>query len=150
MKKWIAAILTLVMLAQALPWTAFADAVATGQMITDSELQRALQIAGLQTVSGGVSANAEGSGPFRLEAKESGYHAGMKPNETWDAQMLMDWLDDTLTRAIYNVIIAGGKSGLCELRSGKRSGTKGRKRDTARRRMQPLPRKLRVFRAADG
>jgi len=104
MKKWIAAILTLVMLAQALPWTAFADAVAAGQMITDSELQRALQIAGLQTVSGGVSANAEGSGPFRLEAKESGYHAGMKPNETWDAQMLMDWLDDTLTRAIYNVI----------------------------------------------
>ena len=104
MKKWIAAILTLVMLTQALPWTAFAEAIAAGQMITDKELQRALQIAGLQTVSGGVSANAEGSGPFRLEAKESGYHAGMKPNETWDAQMLMDWLDDTLTRAIYNVI----------------------------------------------
>ena len=39
MKKWIAALLTLVMLAQALPWTAFADAVAAGQMITDTELQ---------------------------------------------------------------------------------------------------------------
>ena len=35
MKKWIAAILTLVMLSQALPWTAFA---ATGDMITDAEL----------------------------------------------------------------------------------------------------------------
>ena len=35
MKKWIAAILILVMLSQALPWTAFA---ATGDMITEAEL----------------------------------------------------------------------------------------------------------------
>ncbi len=103
MKKWIAAILTLVMLAQALPWTAFADAVAAGQMITDTELQRALQIAGLQSASGGVSANAEGSLPFRLEGKESAYHSGMTPNETWDAGMLMDWLDDMLYRDLYHV-----------------------------------------------
>ena len=27
----------------------------------------------------------------------------MKPDETWDAQMLMDWLDDKLTKDIYNV-----------------------------------------------
>ncbi|MBQ8964346.1 MAG: hypothetical protein IJ089_11240 [Clostridia bacterium] len=33
MKKWIAAILTLVMLAQALPCAAFADTVAAGQLI---------------------------------------------------------------------------------------------------------------------
>ena len=43
MKKWIAALLALVMLSQALPWTAFA---ATGDVITDAELKRALSIAG--------------------------------------------------------------------------------------------------------
>ena len=103
MKKWIAAILTLVMLAQALPWTALADAVAVGQMITDRELTQALQIAGLQSASDGVSANADASLPFRLEGKESAYHEGMTPNETWDAQMLVDWLDDLLSRDIYHV-----------------------------------------------
>ena len=43
MKKWIAALLAFVMLSQALPWTAFA---ATGDVITDAELKRALSIAG--------------------------------------------------------------------------------------------------------
>ena len=116
MKKWIAAILTLVMLTQALPWTALADAVAAGQMITDGELQRALQIAGMQVVTGSSDAerNAAAGGALmsaasnagtavRVEAKESGYHSGMDPNEAWDAQMLLDWLDDTLAREIYNV-----------------------------------------------
>ena len=31
------------------------------------------------------------------------HNEGMKPDETWDAQMLMDWLDDKLTKDIYNV-----------------------------------------------
>ena len=107
MRKWIAAILTLVMLSQALPWTAFA---ATGDMITDAELQRALLIAGLQpetTDNSGeralFAAKSNSAAPLRLEAKESGYHPGMKPDETWDAQMLMDWLDDMLSQDIYNV-----------------------------------------------
>ena len=107
MKKWIAAILTLVMLSQTLPWTAFA---ATGNMITEAELKRALLIAGLQpetTDNGGVralfDAKSNSAAPLRLEVKESGYHSGMSPNETWDAQMLMDWLDDKLFRDIYNV-----------------------------------------------
>ena len=116
MKKWIAAILTLVMLTQALPWTAFAKAIAAGQMITDKELQRALQIAGMKVVTGDYSsektvtakgaltaAASNDSSPVRLEAKDSGYHPGMTPDETWDAQMLMDWLDDKLNRDIYNV-----------------------------------------------
>ncbi|MBQ3477169.1 MAG: hypothetical protein IJH25_03235, partial [Clostridia bacterium] len=45
MKKAFALILTLVMLGQALPWTAFA---AVGKALTEAELNRALQIAGLQ------------------------------------------------------------------------------------------------------
>ena len=45
MKKWIAAILILVLLSQALPWTAFA---AMGDMITESELRRAMSLAGLR------------------------------------------------------------------------------------------------------
>ena len=93
MKKWIAALLALVMLSQALPWTAFA---ATGDMITDAELKRALSIAGLRVESGGgdgggpFEAASVGDTPLRLEAGESGYHPGMKPDGTWDARMLMD------------------------------------------------------------
>ena len=97
MKKWIAAILTLVMLSQTLPWTAFA---ATGNMITEAELKRALLIAGLQpetTDNGGVralfDAKSNSAAPLRLEAKESGYHPGMSPNETWDAQQMLEWLE---------------------------------------------------------
>ena len=107
MKKWIAAILTLVMLSQALPWTAFA---ATGDMITDSELRRAMSIAGLQfesASSGDESALSEAMPKSairpRLEAMESGYHPGMQPDETWNAQMLLDWLDDMLKKDIYYV-----------------------------------------------
>ena len=107
MKKWIAAILTLVMLSQTLPWTAFA---ATGNMITEAELKRALLIAGLQPETadnGGIralfDAKSNGTAPLRLEAKESGYHPGMSPNETWDAQQMLDWLDHKLFRDIYNV-----------------------------------------------
>ena len=116
MKKWIAAFLFLVMLTQALPFTAFADAVAAGKMITDGELQRALQIAGMKVVAetpgaeksvaanGVLKAANDGDASLRVRANESGYHSGMTPDETWDAQMLMDWLDDKLTREIYNVI----------------------------------------------
>lgn len=105
MKKWIAALLALVMLSQALPWTAFA---ATGDPITDAELQRALLTVGLRPESGGdvralFEAASEGGAPLRLEAKESGYHPGMKPDGTWDARMMMDWLDDLLMTDIYNV-----------------------------------------------
>ena len=106
MKKWIAAIMTFVMLSQALPWTAFA---AMGDMITDSELRRAMSIAGLQfesaaggesTLSGAMPKSAELP---RLVAKESGYHPGMQPDRTWDAQMLLDWLNDMLKKDIYYV-----------------------------------------------
>ena len=107
MKKWIAALLTLVMLSQALPWTAFA---AMGDVITDAELRRAMSIAGLQfesAVGGGegalFEARANSAVLPQLVAGESGYHPGMQPDETWDAQMLLDWLDDMLKKDIYYV-----------------------------------------------
>jgi hypothetical protein len=41
--------------------------------------------------------------PLRLEAKESGYHEGMVPDATWDARMMLDWLDDLLKTDIYYI-----------------------------------------------
>ena len=79
MKKWIAALLALVMLSQALPWMAFA---ATGDMITDAELKRALSIAGLRVESGGGLFGANDARPLQLEARESRYHEGMTPDGT--------------------------------------------------------------------
>ena len=71
--------------------------IITGQAMIDgdAELRRALLIAGLRPESGGdaralFEAASEGGAPLRLEAKESGYHPGMKPDGTWDARMLMD------------------------------------------------------------
>ena len=106
MKKWIAVILTIVMLSQALPWTAFA---ATGDMITEAELSRALQLAGLQATStgsagvGGLMEAAQSGGALMLEAKTSTYHEGMSPDEGWDAITLLDWLEDKMSVEIYSV-----------------------------------------------
>ena len=79
MKKWIAAILTLVMLSQALPWTAFA---ATGDPITAAELQRALQIAGFRPDSAGGDVYRQTltllTGPETQETRSAGTAA------SWD------------------------------------------------------------------
>ena len=99
MKRWITAILVLTLLFQAVPMSSFADSAAD-RMITDGELPRALQIAGLQTADGsGAAAN----GLLQLEGKQDGYHAGMMPDSTWDAGMLVDWLDEKLSRDLYSV-----------------------------------------------
>ena len=92
MKKWIAALLTIALLMQAANWTAFA---ATGDMISDAELQRALRLAGLQADTG--------AGQRDIVAVDSAYHEGMVPEDTWNAGMLSDWLDDKLSREIYHV-----------------------------------------------
>lgn len=116
MKKRIAAILVLVMLSQALPWTAFASA-GLGDKITEAELQRALNLAGLITVSNDTTAGsgpsaksggrllyaANDSGMLELEAKDGEYHEGMEPEDTWDAQMFMDYLEDKISKDLFNV-----------------------------------------------
>ena len=100
MKKAFALILTLVMLGQALPWTAFA---AVGKALTEAELNRALQIAGLQQDPDYPQFNVGSEQALRLTAKKSAYHNGMEPEETWDALTLVDWLDDKLSTDFYNV-----------------------------------------------
>ena len=103
MKRFLAAILTLVLLMQALPWTAFA-AGSVGDMITDEELRRALQIAGMQMTShGDGSAIAKGLEQVTVTAKDSGFREGMSPEKTWNAQLLSDWLGDELSGRIYSV-----------------------------------------------
>ena len=113
MKKWIAAALALVLLMQALPWTAFA-ATGLGRRITEAQLQTALSLAGLQIASEGVSASAvnkgmlyaaaENDGTLELEARNGEYHDGMEPDDTWDAQMFMDYLENKTTKDLFNVI----------------------------------------------
>ena len=101
MKKAFALILTLILLSQALPLTAFAKTV---DPITEAELNRALQIAGLRQDPDYPQANADGVSTLRLAARETIYHNGMEPEDTWDAQTLIDWLDDKLTKEFYNVV----------------------------------------------
>ena len=100
MRKAIALVLTLVMLSQALPWTAFASAV---EPVSEAELNRALQIAGLRQDPEYPLYNESGEMTLRLTAKESLYHTGMEPEGTWDALTLVDWLGDKLSKDFYNV-----------------------------------------------
>ena len=100
MKKTFALILTLAMLCQALPWTAFA---AMGEVLTEAELNRTLQIAGLRQNPDYPQFNGSGERMLRLTAKASVYHTGMEPEDTWDALTLVDWLDDKLSTDFYNV-----------------------------------------------
>ncbi len=80
MKKLLCALLLMVMLVQALP----IDALATvGRVLSEDELAAARALTGLGT--GGLAANGDGS-----------YHAGMKPNLSWNASQLRDWLDEKL------------------------------------------------------
>ena len=76
-----AALLLVMLLAQALPWTAFAT---VGKVLTQEELDRAYALTGL----------GEGEGV---------YHNGMKPNLSWNAAQLSDYLEDKLSTDIYNL-----------------------------------------------
>ena len=87
MKKLLSALLLIVLLAQALPFEALAT---VGRIMSDDELARAYALTGLGT--GGLSANGEGT-----------YHGGMKPNVSWNASQLRDWLDEKLDIDLYNV-----------------------------------------------
>ena len=86
------------MLLQVLPFEALAS---VGKALSQEELDRAYAITGLGT--GGLVANGDGT-----------YHDGMKPNASWNASQLRDWLDvkldvdlntimDLLSQAAYTL-----------------------------------------------
>ena len=99
MKRRIAALLTLLLLAQVLPLNALA---AAGHVLTDGELAAAYALTGF-----GSSAQPN-----------SAYHKGMKPNETWNAMQVSDWLDEVLDTNMYSVedILSRASVKLAELR----------------------------------
>ena len=87
MKKWLSALLLIALLSQTLPLTALA---AIGHELTAAELAAAYTLTGLNSDVTGVQRNAV-------------YHKGMKPNATWNAMQVSDWLDDVLSTNLFNV-----------------------------------------------
>ncbi|MBR2823610.1 MAG: hypothetical protein IKE24_08000 [Clostridia bacterium] len=92
-RRMIAFLLTLILLFQAAPWAALAEA---GSVISEEELKEIITIAGLQLT-------AAESGAVSLEARENRYHPGMTPDDSWDARMLLAWLEEMLKTEIYSV-----------------------------------------------
>ena len=88
MKKLLSAVLMIVMLLQALPLEALAS---VGKALSLDELNRAYALTGLGT--GGLIANGDGT-----------YHDGMKPNASWNASQLRDWLDVKLDADLNTVM----------------------------------------------
>ena len=88
MKKLLSAVLMIVMLLHTLPLEALASA---GKVLSREELNRAYALTGLGT--GGLAANGDGT-----------YHDGMKPNASWNASQLRDWLDVKLDADLNTVI----------------------------------------------
>ena len=101
MKKWIAAMLILLMLPQVLPLNALA---AAGHVLTADELAAAYALTGLG--NSGAQSN-------------SAYHKGMKPNTTWNAMQVSDWLDEMLDTYLFSVedILSRASIKLVKLRS---------------------------------
>ena len=87
MKKWVSTLLLLALLSQVLPLNALA---AIGKVLTAEELAAAYTLTGLHSDSAGVRSNAA-------------YHKGMRPNATWNAMQLSDWLDSVLSTDLFNV-----------------------------------------------
>ena len=87
MKKKLSVLLLIVLLCQALPINALA---AIGKVLTGEELAAAYILTGLSSVTGGVQRNAV-------------YHKGMKPNATWNAMQVSDWLDEVMGNDLHSV-----------------------------------------------
>ena len=83
----ITALLLLAMLIQALPFEALAT---VGKVLSKEEMARAYALTGLGT--GGLKANSNGA-----------YHDGMRPNASWNASQLDDWLEEKLTKDLNSV-----------------------------------------------
>ncbi len=108
------------MVLQLMPMNAFA---ATGQVITDAELREALAIAGLElrtakgetlTPRGGLDkaslASALAGGAILQSRGDSTYHAGMVPDEAWDAQMLIDMIEEECSVRFYRTCDTFGRA----------------------------------------
>ena len=107
MRRFTAVLMTLILFTQACPVTALAHK--TGDPLTSSELQRALEKTGLvraETASGDENAAVKGASSDGLDLEipvESGYHSGMTPDDSWDVAMLIDWIDEIIKTDLYDV-----------------------------------------------
>ena len=95
MKRWLSALLLMVMLAQALPMSAMASA---GRVLSDEALDRAYALTGL----------GKGDGL---------YHNGMAPNESMNGMQLVGWLKERLDEKLHNVddVLSRARFRLAEL-----------------------------------
>ena len=98
MKKWIAALLMLLLLLEMLPVTAMA-VVVSGKPLTESELQAARALAGLN----------KGAGV---------YHNGMKLSASMNAKQVSGWLDEQLKGKLHSVrhVLSRAESALATLK----------------------------------
>ena len=87
MKKGLSMLLLIVLITQALPMTALA---AIGKVLTKEELAAAYTLTGLKSDGTTIQPNAA-------------YHKGMRPNATWNAMQISEWLDDVLKTDLFNV-----------------------------------------------
>ena len=87
MKKWLSVIVLMVLLSQVLPLNALA---AIGHELTGEELAAAYTLTGLSLEAVGIRSNAV-------------YHKGMRPDATWNAMQVSDWLGDMLGTHLFNV-----------------------------------------------
>ena len=85
MKRFVAVLLTLILLCHALPMNALAS---VGRVLTENELAAAYALTGFG--DGGARSN-------------SAFHKGMKPNETWNAMQVSDWLEEILDTYMFSV-----------------------------------------------
>lgn len=95
MKRWLSALLVMVMLAQALPMSAMAS---VGRVLSDEELDRAYALTGL----------GKGDGL---------YHNGMALNESMNGMQLVGWLEERLEEKLHNIddVLARARFRLAEL-----------------------------------
>ena len=95
MKRWLSALLLLVMLAQVLPMSAMAS---VGRVLSDEELDRAYALTGL----------GKGDGL---------YHNGMALNESMNGMQLVGWLEERLEEKLHNIddVLARARFRLAEL-----------------------------------
>ena len=96
MKRWVSALLLVILLAQVLPF----DALATvGKVLTNEELDRAYALTGL----------GKGDGL---------YHNGMTPNDSMSGMQLAHWLEERLDTQLHNIddVLARARYQLDELK----------------------------------